>query len=166
MCLIAGGSLTHKKAMVEYNKKLQENQRITVTAGNIFRATIVDLKLGAAKMQFETLISFLACCAVDVGSNGHSCNNFNHILCVEKTVDNRINAWLNTPLPSRLLPPHFWVTVDKATPSRTTNQAVMIVAREKSGVPCPIPIAVPPVYSDFTEAMYDDLAKQFLNTSP
>ena len=73
-------------------------------------------------MQFETLISFLACCAVDMGSIGHSPNNFNHILyCLEKTVDNRINAWLNTPLPSTLLPPHFWATVDKATPSCTTN---------------------------------------------
>ena len=158
-----GGLLTHKKAMVEYNKKLQENQRITTTAGNIFRSAIVELKLGVAKMQFETVISFLACCAVDVRSIGHSCNNFNHILyCVGKTVDNRINAWLNTPLPSMLLPPHFWVTVDEATRSRTTNQAVVIVAREKSGVPCPIPIVMPPVYSDFTEAMYDDPAKQLL----
>ena len=56
----------------------------------------------------------------------------------------------------------FWATVDKATPSRTTNQAVVIVAREKSGVPCPILVAAPPIYSDFTEATYDDLAKQLL----
>ena len=163
MCLIGGGSLTHKKAMVEYNKKLKQNERITTTAGNIFRAAIVDLKVGAAGMQLETLISFLSCCGVDVGSIGHSRNNFNHILyCLEKAVDNRINQWLNTPLPSTLLPPHFWATVDKATPSRTTNQAILIVAREKNGVPCPIPVAAPPVYSAFTEATYDNLAKQLL----
>ena len=163
MCLIGGGSMTHKKAMVEYNKKLQQNERITTTAGNIFRATIVDLKLGAAGKQLETLISFLSCCGVDVGSIGHSRNNFNHILyCLEKAVDNRINQWLNAPLPSTLLPPHFWATVDKATPSRTTNQAVLIVARGKNGVPCPIPVAAPPVYSAFAEATYDSLAKQLL----
>lgn len=163
LCLIGGGSITHKKAMVEYKKQLQENQRVTTAAGNIFRAAIVDLKLGAAGRQFETLISFLACCAVDVGSIGHSRNNFNDILyCMEKTVDKRINVWLNAPLPSTLLPPHFWATVDKATPSRITNQAVVIVARDKSGVPCPIPVDAPPVYSDFTATTYDDLAKQLL----
>ena len=133
VCLIGVESVTHKKAMVEYNKGLQANQRMTTASGNIFRAAIVDLKLGAAGRQFENLISFLACCAVNVGSIGHCRDNFNHIIyCLEKTVDNRINAWLNTPLPSTLLPPHFWATVDKATPSRTTN-------REKSGLPCPIP---------------------------
>ena len=90
-------------------------------------------------------------------------NNFNHILyCLEKAVDNKINTWLNAPLPSTLLPPHFWATVDKATPSRTTNQAVLIVPRDKNGVPCPIPVAAPPVYSDFTAATYDNLARQLL----
>ena len=163
VCLIGGGSLTHKKAMVEYNKKLKQNERITTTAGNIFRAAIVDLKLGAAGMQLETLISFLSCCGVDVGSIGHSRNNFNHILyCLEKAVDNRLNQWLNTSFPSTLLPPHFWATVNKATPLRTTNQAVLIVAREKNGVPCPIPVAAPPVYSAFTQATYDNLAKQLM----
>ena len=57
--------------MVEYNKKLQQNERITTTAGNIFRATIVDLKPGTAGKQLETLISFLSCCGVDVGSIRH-----------------------------------------------------------------------------------------------
>lgn len=56
------------------------------------------------------------------------------------------------PFPSTLLPPHFWATVDKATPSRTTNQEVVIVAREKSGVPCPIPVAASPVYTDVRDA--------------
>ena len=69
MCLIGGGSLTHKKAKVEFNKKLRHNERVTTTTGNIFRAAIVDLKVGVAGVQFETLISFLACFAVDVGSH-------------------------------------------------------------------------------------------------
>lgn len=163
LCLIGRGSVTHKKAMEEYKKEVKANKRTTTTCGNIFRAAIVDLKLGAAGRHFETLISFLACCAVDVGSIGHSRNNFNHILyCLEKTVDSRINSWLKAPLPSTLIPPHFWVTVDKATPSRTTNQAVVIVGRDKSGVPCPIPVAAPAIYSGFTQATYDDLARQLL----
>ena len=98
-----------------------------------------------------------------MGSIGHSRNNFNHILyCLENIIDKRINTWLNTPLSSTLLPPHFWATTDKATASRRTNQAVIIVARNNEGVPRPIPVASPPVYSEFQGATYRELAKQLL----
>ena len=62
-----------------------------------------------------------------------------------------------------MLPPHYWATADKATPSRTTNQAVLIVARSKDGKPCLIPVEAPAVYTEFKEASYDMLAKQILN---
>ncbi len=55
---------------------------------------------------------------------------FNDILyCLEKIVNCRMVAWLNKPLPLTTFPPHFWATVDKGTPSRTTNQVTLIVAR-------------------------------------
>ena len=72
-----------------------------------------------------------------------------------------MKEWLSKPLPSTLLHPHFWATIDKATPSRTTNQAVLIIARAKSGVPCPIPVSAPPVYDE--QASYDVLAQQLLD---
>jgi hypothetical protein len=83
--------------------------------------------------------------------------------CLEKVIDEKIRAWLATPLPSTQLPPHFWATTDKATPSRTTNQAVLIVARDSSGTPCPIPVAAPAIYDDFKEDTYDSLARQLLD---
>jgi hypothetical protein len=85
------------------------------------------------------------------------------LFILEKVIDGKIKSWLSTPLPSTLLPPHYWVTADKATPSRTTNQAVLIVARSKDGKPCPIPVEAPAVYTEFKEASYDVLAKQILN---
>ena len=89
----------------------------------------------------------------------HSHKSFNAILhCLEKTLNRRINTWLNQPLLSTLLPPHIWATVDKATPSRT-NQAVLVIARNETGVPCPIPIAASIVCTDFS---YDLLATQLL----
>ena len=134
-------------------------KRKTTATSNIFRAAIADLKLGAATRHFETLVSFLACCSADVGDIGHSRNNFSDILyCLEKTVNGRINAWLNRPLLSTQLPPHFWSTVDKATPSRTTNQAVLVVARDKTGVPCPIPVAAPSVYTELEQASCNKMA--------
>jgi hypothetical protein len=149
--------------MKEYEKNKQAEKRATTSLGNVFRAAIADLKPGAAGRHFETLISFLACCSTNVGPIGHSRNNFNHILyCLEEIIDKRINTWLNTPFSSTLLPPHFWATTDKATPSRTTNEAVIVVVRNNDGVPCPIPVSSPPVYSDFQEATYRELAKQLL----
>ena len=78
-------------------------------------------------------------------------------------MDGRTSTWLESPLPSTLLP-HFWITVDKATPSRTTNQAILVFARNKEGVPCPIPVDAPKVYSEFDSALYAYLAEIIVNT--
>ena len=130
---------------------------------DVFRAAITDLKLGAAARHFETMISFLACCDVDVRNIGHGRNKFNEILyCLEKTVNRRINDWLNQPLSSTQLPPHIWATVDKAAPARITNQAVLVVGRNESGTPCPILVDAPAVYKDFEQASYYVLAKLLL----
>ena len=119
--------------------------------------------MGAAGKHLETLISFLACCSANVGTIGHGRNNFNDILsCLEITVNARMKKWLMQPLTSTLLPPHFWATVDKATPSRTTNQAVLIVARDNKGTPCPIPVAAPVIYNEFQAATYEKLANILL----
>ena len=39
---------------------------------------------------------------------------------------------------------------------------MIVVARNNDGVPCPIPVSLPPVYCDFQEATYRELAKQLL----
>ena len=165
LCLMGEGSTVHQKAMKAYQQEMKILKKKTSASSNIFRAVITDLKLGAAARHFETLISFLACCCVDVGAIGHSRNNFNDILyCLEKTVNGRINVWLNQPLPSTQLPPHIWATVDKGTPSRTTNQAILVVARDETGVPCPIPVASPGVYSEVEQASYDVLAELLIKS--
>ena len=68
------------------------------------------------------------------------------------------------PLTSKLLPPHYWATVNKSTPSRTTNQAVLIVACDDTGTPCPIPVAAPVVYTEFQAATYDKLTDILLQS--
>ena len=159
------GSTVHQKAMKAYQQEMKILKKTTSATSNIFRAVITDLKLGAAARHFETLISFLACCCVDVGAIGQSRNNFNDILyCLEKTVNGRINVWLNQPLPSTQLLPHIWATVDKGTPSRATNQAILVVARDETGVPCPIPVASPGVYSEVEQASYDVLAELLIKS--
>ena len=165
LTLIGEGSITHKKAMDEYKKNKCQQSRSVTAATNIFRASIVDIKLGAAGLHLETLLSLLSLCGVDIGSIGHSRKHFNTIMyCLEKSIDERCAKWLSTPLPSAGLPPHFWVTIDKGTPSRTTNQAILVVGRDKKGKPCPMPVDAPSVYSEFEAATYPKLAEMIVTT--
>ena len=77
--------------MKAYQQELEMLKKKTAATRNIFRAAISALKLGAAARHFETLLSFLACCSVEIGNIGHGRNNFNDILyCLEKTVNGRI----------------------------------------------------------------------------
>ena len=45
---------------------------------------------------------------------------------MEVWCDQETAMFLSQPLPSTRLPPHYYVTCDKATPSTMTNQAVML----------------------------------------
>ena len=88
LCLVGDGSKVHKNSMEAYQREMEMTKRKASATSNIFRAAIADLKLGAAATHFETLVSLLACCSVDVGNIGHSRKNFNDILyCLEKTVN-------------------------------------------------------------------------------
>ena len=80
-------------------------------------------------------------------------------------INKHANSWLESPLPSAGLPPHFWSTVDKAAPSRTTNQAVVLVAHNSEGNVCPIPVAAPEIYTKCEAATYDELGSQMIKQS-
>ena len=124
-------------------------------------SAIVDVKQGAEGKHLETLLSLLSLCAADI---------LETLVIPEITCTLFYIAWrkvwtlLESLLPSTLLPKHFWITVDKATPSRTTNQAILVVARNKEGIPCPIPVDAPKVYSEFDSASYAYLAEMIGNT--
>ena len=55
-------------------------------------------------------------------------------------------------------------TSHKGTPSRTRNQGILVVARNETGVPCPIPVASPGVYSEVEQASYDVLAELLIKS--
>ncbi len=130
--------------MEEDKKEEQMSAKKSTATMDIFRAAMVDVKIRAAGTHFESLLSLPALCSANVGKIGNCCNKFNDILhCLEKMVNCRMAAWLNKPLSSTTFPPHLWATVDKGTPSCTTNQATLTVACNMSGTPCPIPQSWP-----------------------
>ena len=164
LSLIGEGSNVHLKALQKWNAKQRKQKKTISTLNNVFRAAITDLKMGSAARHFETLLSCLALCGADIGNIGHSRKLFPDILyCLDKAVNEQTAAWLNTPLPSTSMQPHFWATVDKGTPSRVTNQAILIIARDASGTPCLIPVGSPDVYSNL-DASYGALAEMITET--
>ena len=125
----------------------------TSATSNIFRAVITDLKLRAADRHFETLISFLACCCVDVGAISHSHKNFNDTLLSRENRQRKNQCLVK---PSSTLDPT--ATSDMGH-GGATNQAILGVAPDETGVPCPIPVTSPGVYSELERASYDVLAE-------
>ncbi len=57
---------------------------------------------------------------------------------------------MKTCLPSTLTPPHFYVTTDKSTTTRRTNQATLIVT-VICGRRVAIPLGAPEVYDTDAE---------------
>ena len=136
--------------MNKYKKECKKESRQKQITKNIFRVPITDLTLGAASKHFETLLSLLACRDTDIGNTGHCRKNMGSIIyCIEKVINRETAEWLFMPLPSARLPPHYWATVDKGTPSRVTRQGVLIVSRDQNGTPSPIPVAAPEIYFHF-----------------
>ena len=82
-------------------------------------------------------------------------------------VDRQSASFLGKPLQSTGFPPHFFITADKSTPQRITNQAVMICPI-MNGERVAIPVDLPKVYSSeggataglVSGANADELAKQ------
>ena len=85
------------------------------------------VKSKSAAIQYETRICELYEAGANVGDYGHSRKLFNDMIKVACAyVDKKTKNFINTPLPSTGMPPHFYVTADKSTNHRVTNQATMI----------------------------------------
>ena len=78
----------------------------------------------------------------------------------------RIGKFLNTELLSTGLRPHFSIAVDKSTPHRETNHALLIIV-PVDGVRVAIPVDAPIVYGlsedNVVGGTGEDLANQILN---
>jgi hypothetical protein len=102
-------------------------ERAVAVTQNLVSIAITVVKAKSAAIHYETMIAAHAFTGSDVGEFGHGRKQFNEILrCAEVWCNREISKFLCKPLPSTRLPPHYYVTCDKATPARLTNQAVMV----------------------------------------
>ncbi|CAB4027232.1 Hypothetical predicted protein, partial [Paramuricea clavata] len=133
---------------------------------NLVSAAIQVCKMKSAGMAYETMVGFLSSCGADVGNIGHGRNQFPEIiLAAYHYALTQTNNYLKEPLESTGLRPHISLAVDKSTPHRDTNHAVMILLPFK-GKQAAVPIDAPIVYSvaertaDIEGGDGEDLAKQ------
>ena len=78
----------------------------------------------------------------------------------------KVRKFLNTKLPSTGVRPHFSIAVDKSTPHRETNHAVLVII-PVNGVGVAIPVDAPIVYGMEADQIVggsgEDLANQIIN---
>ena len=120
-------SKTHQDAVHHKHlmKPLKARERLVVK--NQLRAMLTVVKTKAATLHYESNIAELYAAGADVGDYGHSRQMFVPMLKAACTyVDKEVSTFLSTPLSNTGLPPHFYVTGDKSTNHRTTNQVTLI----------------------------------------
>ncbi len=115
---------------------------------NLLRTALGVVKTKSAARQYENRIAELCASGGDVGNFSHSRELFVDMMKVACThIDKKVSSYLQEPLPNTGIVPHFYITADKSTNHRVTNQACVIcpvVNGERQG----ILLSLSPVYTD------------------
>ncbi|XP_047737560.1 uncharacterized protein LOC108672979 isoform X2 [Hyalella azteca] len=113
--------------MMEHNEI--EESRVILINKHFIICAIEVIKSKSAARHYETKLANFEALGVDIGNKQHSRKQFNDVVeSICSTIDERLDQKLSYPLKSTGHPPHFFLTFDKSTPQRESNQAVMLVA--------------------------------------
>jgi hypothetical protein len=164
---LSGSTKTHQNAS-KYAKEqaaLKNRQRIAIR--NQLRTAIGVVQTKCAAVHYETKIAELHQAGADIGDFGHSRMLFPQMIDVAcHFIDQETKEYLLTNLPNTGLPPHYYVSADKSTNHRVSNQVTM-VCPVIEGKKTAIPMGMNPVYSksdgsggkgeELAEAIFKDL---------
>ena len=132
-------SETHTLAL-QHAKTIEKrfDREVTVVK-NQLRTALGIVKSKAAALQNEDRISELHAAGAHVGDFGHSRKLFPEMLSVAGAyINEKSTEFLSSPLPNTGMPPDFYVTADKSTNHRVTNQISMVcpvIAGKRQGIP-------------------------------
>ena len=116
------------------------------------------VKVKAAAQHYETMICCHALTGADIGEFAHGRKQFVDILrCADVWINRETERFLCTPLAATKLPPHFYVTSDKSTPHRTTNQAILLCLMV-DGRRQAIAVNAPEVYGEASSGVEGDVS--------
>jgi hypothetical protein len=141
---------THVDAAAWWHFTRPVRKRKCTVVKNQLRAAIGVVKSKSAARCYEERIAELHLAGADVGDYGHSRNLFNDMIrVVNYFIDKRTQKFLQDPLPNTGILPHFYITADKSTNHRITNQVTM-VCPVVNGKRQAIPLGMTDVYQDAT----------------
>lgn len=157
---------------VQYEQEQKRRKsRAQEVSENLVSIALTVVKTKTAAVHYETLIASHHFTGADVGEFGHGRKQFTGILhCADVWINLQTAEFLRKPLPSTRLPPHFYVTSDKSTPHRVTNQAIMLCPMI-DGKREAIAVSAPDVYhetetgkkGDVSGGESEELAKSLYN---
>jgi hypothetical protein len=142
----ASDEQTHFKAMTLLNEEESLKAKHYEAAETLLKCALSAVKSKAAALHFESQVAFAYSVGGQVGQCGHSRKLFSeHLKCLLAVVNQQTKEKLTTCLESTGLPLHFYMTVDKATVNKRSNQAV-IICPILDGKRVPVAVAAPEVY--------------------
>ena len=105
----------------------RRKDRAVKATENIVLVALKLIETKTAAHHYETSIACHIATGSYMGEMSHGRKQMNEIMrAAEIHVDRSIREFPLTPLPSTHLPPHFYVSCDKSTIHRVTNQAIML----------------------------------------
>ena len=105
------------------NKRISRDIKVTQ---NILHVALSVLKSKAAARHFESEIAAHVATGSNLGDLGHPNYHFNQLMPTMNVWVDQQTAYLCKPLSSTMFAPHLYVSADKNTPKRTSNQGIMI----------------------------------------
>ena len=143
-------SKTHMDALGWWRYTELARPREKQVVENQIRTALGIVKTKSAALSYETRIAKLQMAGADVVDFAHGHNQFNDILKAANVyITKQVQLFLFNPLQNTGLPPHFYITADKSTNHRVTNQVSMIcpiVNGERKA----IPLTTRQVHEDFS----------------
>ena len=137
---------------------------MTVTE-NLVKVALNTVQTKCAAQQYETNISCRISTGSEMGNIGHGRKLFVDILHVSEIwLDSKAARFLSTSLVSTSFPPHFYLSADKSTVHRVTNQAIVIcpmIAGKQQAIPVQ---ELEDIDHSITEATADKLADNLYET--
>ncbi len=120
-------SKTHRDAVRHHHLQKPPRKREALVVKNQLRAALTVIKNKSAALHYENNISQLYAAGADVGDFGHSRHMF--VLMLKAAcayIDKEVSKFLATPLSNIGVQLHLYVTGDKSTNHRVTNQVTLI----------------------------------------
>ena len=141
--LLGISTSAHAKQHFLACKEHEDDQRCKETA---LSATKALVKMKAASTHYETFLTLLDNCKVNIEQLNHSRKQMLPMLVAAEDYVDQKTATLKQELPSTLMTLHFYGFIDKATVNRRTSQASYIVF-QSNGRRCAYPLGAPLVYA-------------------